>query len=253
MPATRSSSAAPPTSSRSCPPASCGRASCRSSATASCSIRMRSSPRSSGSPSRASRSRATICASPRTRRSSCRSTASSTRCARAAMPAPRSAPRSAASARPTRTRSGRRAIRLMDLADLGTLPDKIERLLAHHNALRRGLGLEEFDARGDLRRARLGGARRCCPTWTRSGGSSTSERRAGKRILFEGAQGALLDVDHGTYPFVTSSNTVAGPGGDRLGPRARARSATCSASPRPTRRGSARGRSRPSSSTRPAS
>ena len=117
---------------------------------------------------------------------------------------------------------GRRAIRLMDLADLDTLPDKIERLLAHHNALRRGFGLEEFDAEGDLRRARLRRARRCCPTWTRSGASSTSERRAGKRILFEGAQGALLDVDHGTYPFVTSSNTVAGQAatGSGLGPGA---------------------------------
>ena len=77
------------------------------------------------------------------------------------------------------------------------------------------------------------------------------KRREGKRILFEGAQGALLDIDHGTYPYVTSSNTVAAQAatGSGIGPM---RSATCSASPRPIRRGSARARSRPSSSTRSA-
>ena len=72
------------------------------------------------------------------------------------------------------------------------------------------------------------------------------ERRAGKRILFEGAQGALLDIDHGTYPFVTSSNTVAAQAATGSGVGPARPSATCSASPRPTRRASARGRSRPS-------
>ena len=77
------------------------------------------------------------------------------------------------------------------------------------------------------------------------------KRREGKRILFEGAQGALLDIDHGTYPFVTSSNTVAAQAatGSGLGP---ARSAMCSASARPTPPGSGRGRSRPSRRTRSA-
>ena len=85
-----------------------------------------------------------------------------------------------------------------------------------------GFGLAGGRRPGDLRGARRRSRRRCCPTWTRSGACSTSERRAGKRILFEGAQGALLDVDHGTYPFVTSSNTVAGQAatGSGLGPGA---------------------------------
>jgi adenylosuccinate synthase len=103
---------------------------------------------------------------------------------------------------------GRRAIRLMDLADLDSLPRKIDRLLAHHNALRRGMNLPEIDGRkihADL--AAL--APKVLPyaetVWT----LLDSKRREGKRILFEGAQGALLDVDHGTYPYVTSSNTVA--------------------------------------------
>jgi adenylosuccinate synthase len=78
------------------------------------------------------------------------------------------------------------------------------------------------------------------PFADRSGAARRAARREGKRILFEGAQGALLDVDHGTYPFVTSSNTVAAQAaaGSGMGPSAR--SATCSASPRPTRRASAR-------------
>ena len=79
------------------------------------------------------------------------------------------------------------------------------------------------------------------------------ERRAGKRILFEGAQGALLDIDHGTYPFVTSSNTVAAQAATGSGMGPRRASATCSASPRPTPRASAPARSRPSSPTRSAS
>ncbi len=103
---------------------------------------------------------------------------------------------------------GRRAIRLMDLADLDTLPHKVERLLAHHNAIRRGLGLEEFDAESVLKElAAL--APQLLPFAETVWMLLDHKRREGKRILFEGAQGALLDVDHGTYPYVTSSNTVA--------------------------------------------
>jgi adenylosuccinate synthase len=116
---------------------------------------------------------------------------------------------------------GRRAIRLMDLADLDSLPRKIDRLLAHHNALRRGMNLPEVDGRamyGDL--AAL--APKVLPyaetVWT----LLDAKRREGKRILFEGAQGALLDVDHGTYPYVTSSNTVSAQAatGSGMGPGA---------------------------------
>ena len=103
----------------------------------------------------------------------------------------------------------RRAIRVCDLADRAVLEQKIERLLAHHNALLRGLGMPEADG-ADLLRRLLEVAPRILPfadvAWLRLDGL----RRAGRRILFEGAQGAMLDVDHGTYPYVTSSNTVAG-------------------------------------------
>jgi len=116
---------------------------------------------------------------------------------------------------------GRRAIRLMDLADLSALPIKIERLLAHHNALRRGLGLAPIDA------AELNGyltdiAPRVLPYMDSVWALLDEKRREGRRILFEGAQGALLDIDHGTYPFVTSSNTVAAQAatGSGLGPGA---------------------------------
>jgi adenylosuccinate synthase len=103
---------------------------------------------------------------------------------------------------------GRRAIRLMDLADLDTLPAKIERLLVHHNALRRGLALDEYDSAGIYDElAAL--APRILPYMDSVWSLLDGKRREGKRILFEGAQGALLDVDHGTYPYVTSSNTVA--------------------------------------------
>ena len=116
---------------------------------------------------------------------------------------------------------GRRAIRLMDLADLETLPDKIQRLLAHHNALRRGFGLAEIDGR-DIYEELASVAPRVLPYRDTVWRLLDEERRAGRRILFEGAQGALLDVDHGTYPFVTSSNTVAGQAatGSGLGPGA---------------------------------
>lgn len=102
---------------------------------------------------------------------------------------------------------GRRAIRLMDLADLQTLPHKIDRLLTHHNALRRGLGLAEFDSAAIVKElAALAPA--LLPYAETVWQLLDQKRREGKRILFEGAQGALLDVDHGTYPYVTSSNTV---------------------------------------------
>ena len=116
---------------------------------------------------------------------------------------------------------GRRAIRLTDLAELDTLPAKIERLLAHHNALRRGFGLDEIS--GEAIYDELASvAPQVLPYMDTVWRLLDEERRAGKRILFEGAQGALLDVDHGTYPFVTSSHTVAGQAaaGSGLGPGA---------------------------------
>ena len=116
---------------------------------------------------------------------------------------------------------GRRAIRLMDLADLDALSGKIERLLAHHNALRRGLGIDEVDPER-LYRELAKVAPRVLPYMDRVWSLLDDKRREGKRILFEGAQAVLLDIDHGTYPFVTSSNTVAGQAatGCGLGPRA---------------------------------
>ncbi|EJW11978.1 Adenylosuccinate synthetase [Rhodovulum sp. PH10] len=116
---------------------------------------------------------------------------------------------------------GRRAIRLMDLADLETLPAKIDRLLVHHNALRRGLGLPEYEP-GPLYDHLAGLAPKVLPYMDCVWNLLDAKRREGTRILFEGAQGALLDIDHGTYPFVTSSNTVAGQAatGSGLGPSA---------------------------------
>lgn len=105
-------------------------------------------------------------------------------------------------------KAGRRAIRLMDLADPATLPHKIDRLLAHHNALRRGLNLPEIDG-GALFAELEALAPQVLPYAETVWMLLDQHRREGKRILFEGAQGALLDVDHGTYPYVTSSNTVA--------------------------------------------
>jgi adenylosuccinate synthase len=103
---------------------------------------------------------------------------------------------------------GRRAIRVMDLADLDGLPAKIDRLLAHHNALRRGLGMAYVDP--DALCDELAAiAPRVLPYMDSVWSLLDGKRREGKRILFEGAQGALLDIDHGTYPYVTSSNTVA--------------------------------------------
>jgi adenylosuccinate synthase len=116
---------------------------------------------------------------------------------------------------------GRRSVRVADLADAATLETRLDRLLTHHDALRRGLGLEPVD------RAALKGALmeiaplilpHAAPVWR----VLAEKRRAGRRILFEGAQGALLDVDFGTYPFVTSSNTLAGMAavGSGIGPDA---------------------------------
>ena len=112
---------------------------------------------------------------------------------------------------------GRRAIRLMDLADLQMLNGKIERLLAHHNALRRGLGMSEIAPRAVYDEL-AAVAPKVLPFMDSVWLLLDEKRREGRRILFEGAQGALLDIDHGTYPYVTSSNTVAVAGGDRLRP-----------------------------------
>jgi adenylosuccinate synthase len=114
---------------------------------------------------------------------------------------------------------GRRAIRVNDLADLTTLGPKIERLLAHHNALRRGLGQQEIAASDIFKQ--LSEIAPKILVYSDAVWSLLDEvKREGKRILFEGAQGVLLDIDHGTYPFVTSSNTIAGQAaaGSGLGP-----------------------------------
>ena len=115
---------------------------------------------------------------------------------------------------------GRRAIRVADLADRDALEAKIDRLGAHHDALRKGLGLPELDRAAllqsllEIAPAILAYAQ---PAWR----LLDQLNRQGRRILFEGAQGALLDVDHGTYPYVTSSNVVAGQAaaGSGMGPR----------------------------------
>ena len=102
----------------------------------------------------------------------------------------------------------RRAIRICDLADPDTLPAKIHELLIHHNALRRGFGIEEVDGAALLAELTALAPKLLPfaePAWLRL----AELKRAGRRILFEGAQGSMLDVDHGTYPFVTSSNTMA--------------------------------------------
>jgi len=116
---------------------------------------------------------------------------------------------------------GRRAIRVCDLAHLGSLGPQLDRICAHHDALRAGFGKPGIDrARlerdlGEIAEFVLQFAR---PVWK----TLNEAHLRGRRILFEGAQGVLLDVDHGTYPFVTSSNTVAGTaaGGTGLGPSA---------------------------------
>ena len=104
---------------------------------------------------------------------------------------------------------GRRAIRLCDLASPEILEARVQQLLFHHNALLRGLGAPEANAE-DLLTKLYDIADHLLPFSTSVWLWLDEARRSGKRILFEGAQGAMLDVDHGTYPFVTSSNTLAG-------------------------------------------
>ncbi|NCF78644.1 MAG: adenylosuccinate synthase [Alphaproteobacteria bacterium] len=116
---------------------------------------------------------------------------------------------------------GRRALRLTDLADPDSLDAKIDNLLVHHNTLRRGLSLPEFDG-AELKAKLMDIAPQLTPYMAPVWKLLDEARRAGQRILFEGAQGVLLDVDHGTYPYVTSSNTIAGQAatGSGLGPAA---------------------------------
>ena len=110
----------------------------------------------------------------------------------------------------------RRAIRLADLAQRDHLASRVRNLLAHHNALRRGLGEPELDA-GPLIDSLLEIAPRLLPFMDSVWQLLDRARGQGQRILFEGAQGAMLDVDHGTYPFVTSSNTLAAQAGTGSG------------------------------------
>ncbi|MEZ5736630.1 MAG: adenylosuccinate synthase [Novosphingobium sp.] len=116
---------------------------------------------------------------------------------------------------------GRRAIRVCDLAHLEALEPQLDRLCAHHDALRAGFGQPAVDRSAlldQLREIAPFVLQYAEPVWSRL----NKVKKAGARILFEGAQGVLLDVDHGTYPFVTSSNTVSGTAasGSGLGPSA---------------------------------
>ncbi|WP_104020318.1 adenylosuccinate synthase [Roseovarius nitratireducens] len=116
---------------------------------------------------------------------------------------------------------GRRAVRVADLADEATLIARVDRALQHHDPLRRGLGIKAVDREAliaQLMEIAPQVLPYAAPVWKVLG----EQRRAGKRILFEGAQGALLDIDFGTYPFVTSSNVIAGQAatGVGLGPGA---------------------------------
>ncbi|MEQ1618230.1 MAG: adenylosuccinate synthase [Terricaulis sp.] len=115
---------------------------------------------------------------------------------------------------------GRRALRVADLADAEAVAWKIERLTAHHNALRRGLDLPEIDVAA-LKREIAAIAPKVLPYAKPAWRVLDDAFQQSKRVLFEGAQGVLLDVDHGTYPFVTSSNVVAGQAaaGAGVGPR----------------------------------
>jgi adenylosuccinate synthase len=115
----------------------------------------------------------------------------------------------------------RRAIRLGDLADEAVVGDKLDKLLVHHNALLRGLGLTEIE-RASILDDLMAIAPKVLPYADTAWKTLDDARRSGKRILFEGAQGTMLDIDHGTYPFVTSSNTLAGQAaaGSGLGPGA---------------------------------
>ena len=104
---------------------------------------------------------------------------------------------------------GRRSVRVADLADAATLEARVDRALQHHNPLRRGLGFDQIDRDGLLAELQAIAPKIlpfAAPVWK----VLAEKRKSGKRILFEGAQGALLDIDFGTYPFVTSSNVIAG-------------------------------------------
>ncbi|MEQ1578290.1 MAG: adenylosuccinate synthase [Hyphomicrobium sp.] len=116
---------------------------------------------------------------------------------------------------------GRRAIRVQDLKNLGTLGPKVDRILVHHNALRAGLGKEQI-SKENLIAELTEVAPKILPFMDVTWELLATAHKDRKRILFEGAQGALLDIDHGTYPFVTSSNTVAAQAatGSGMGPRA---------------------------------
>ncbi len=103
---------------------------------------------------------------------------------------------------------GRRSIRVMDLVSESNLDQRLEIVLIHHNAIRKGLGKKIFkkdQLKKDLLKIAPQILKFSQPVWKKI----DEFKRNGKKILFEGAQGVLLDVDHGTYPFVTSSNTVA--------------------------------------------
>jgi adenylosuccinate synthase len=116
---------------------------------------------------------------------------------------------------------GRRAIRVQDLKNLATLGAKVDRILVHHNALRAGLG-KELVSKEKLMAELTEVAPKILPFMDVTWDLLDQANRARKQILFEGAQGALLDIDHGTYPFVTSSNTIAAQAatGSGMGPRA---------------------------------
>ena len=104
---------------------------------------------------------------------------------------------------------GRRAVRVADLADDATLEARVDRALQHHDPLRRGLGIEPVDRDGLIAQLKEIAAEilpYAAPVWK----VLNDRKKRGQRILFEGAQGALLDIDFGTYPFVTSSNVIAG-------------------------------------------
>ena len=116
---------------------------------------------------------------------------------------------------------GRRSVRVADLADTATLETRVDRALVHHDALRRGLGMDAVDRDAlveSLKEIAPQILPYAAPVWR----VLDEKRKAGKRILFEGAQGALLDIDFGTYPFVTSSNVISGQAatGTGIGPGA---------------------------------
>ncbi len=116
---------------------------------------------------------------------------------------------------------GRRALRLCDLASREMVEARLDVALTHHNAVRRGLGHDEIDGKA-IADELMQMADEILPYVTNVWRTLDEAEKTGSKVLFEGAQGTLLDVDHGTYPFVTSSNTIAGQaaGGSGMGPRA---------------------------------